>query len=186
MRLIYLFFFKILGWKIEGIPPRDLKKYIIVVAPHTSNWDFILGLAVRSIQRFPANFLGKSELFRPPYGWIFRKLGGYPVDRKSSTNLVDQIVSIAKKETKFVVAIAPEGTRSHVDKWKTGFYHIALGAGIPIVMVSVDYPTKILTWSTPITLSGNMEKDALIIDKFFEGKRGRNRLAAKMLGSYFN
>lgn len=183
VRYFYLLCFKLLGWKIIGEPPRNLKKFIIIVAPHTSNWDFFLGLATRSIQRFPANFLGKQELFRKPYGWIFRKLGGYPVDRKSSTHLVDQIVAIAKREEQFIVAIAPEGTRKSVDKWKTGFYHIALGAGIPLVMVAVDYPDKKLFWSEPLIPSGNLDADAQIIDRFFEGKRGKNRTAAKVLGN---
>ena len=183
MRLLYLFLFKILRWKIIGEPPRQLKKFIIVVAPHTSNWDFFLGLATRSIQRFPANFLGKAELFRAPYGWIFRKLGGYSVDRKSSTHLVDQIVAIAKREPQFIVAIAPEGTRKAVDKWKTGFYHIALGAGIPLVFVAVDYPERKLYWSAPLQPSGSLEQDAIIIDQFFEGKRGKYRTAAKVLGN---
>ena len=182
MRIIYLLLFRLLGWKIIGEPPRHLKKYIIVVAPHTSNWDFFLGLATRSIQRFPANFLGKKELFRSPYGWIFRKLGGYSVDRKSSTHLVDQIVAIAKREEQFIIAIAPEGTRKAVDKWKTGFYHIAQGAEIPMVLVAVDYPDRRLYWSAPINPSGDLEKDAVIIDRFFEGKRGKYRSAAKVLG----
>ncbi|MFM2206890.1 MAG: hypothetical protein RL213_865 [Bacteroidota bacterium] len=182
MRLLYSFLFRLLGWKIAGAPPA-LHKYLIVVAPHTSNWDFFLGLAVRSIQRIPANFLGKEELFRPPYGWIFRKLGGYPVNRKSSTHLVDQIIALARKEDRFIVAIAPEGTRSKVDKWKTGFYHIAEGAGIPIVMAAVDYPTKTLTWSPPLWPSGELEKDAPQIDAFFKGKKGKNRGAASVLGT---
>lgn len=183
MRIIYLFFMRLLGWKIIGAPPRDLKKYLIVVAPHTSNWDFFLGLAVRSIQRIPANFLGKKELFRAPYGWIFRKLGGYPVDRKSSTHLVDQIVALAKKEDRFIIAIAPEGTRSKVEKWKTGFYHIALGANMHMVMAAVDYPSKTLTWSEPFQVTGNLERDAIQIDDFFSGKRGKNRCAASVLGT---
>jgi 1-acyl-sn-glycerol-3-phosphate acyltransferase len=182
IRLLYLLAFRICGWRIVGEPPA-LKKYLIVVAPHTSNWDFMLGLAVRSIQRIPANFLGKIELFRPPHGWIFRWLGGYAVDRKSSTHLVDQIVSIAKKEERFIVAIAPEGTRSKVDKWKTGFYHIALGAGIPIVMAGVDYPSKTLTWSPPFMPTGSLEEDAPKIDAFFDGKKGKNRFAATVLGT---
>lgn len=182
MRWLYSFFFRMLGWKIEGGPPRQLSKYIIIVAPHTSNWDFFLGLAIRSIQQFPANYLGKKELFRKPYGWIFRKLGGFPVDRKSSTNLVDQVVALAKQESRFALAIAPEGTRSAVSKWKTGFYHIAYGASIPIVMVGVDYPSKTVTWSVPFIPCGELEKDAVLIDRFFEGKRGKNRFAARVLG----
>lgn len=184
MRFLYqLVFLRLLGWKIIGSPPKELRKYLIVVAPHSSNWDFLIGLASRSIQRFPSNFLGKSELFRPPYGWIFRKLGGYPVERSRSEHLVDQIVEIAKREKEFVVAIAPEGTRGTVDKWKTGFYHIAMGAGIPIVLAGVDYKKRTLTWSSPLHPCGDLEKDAAIIDRFFEGMEGKSRRAAKVLGN---
>lgn len=182
IRLMYLLFFKALGWRIVGAPPA-LKKYLIVVAPHTSNWDFMIGLAVRSICRIKANFLGKRELFRPPYGWIFRKLGGYPVDRKSSSHLVDQIAEIARREEYFKVAIAPEGTRSKVEKWKTGFYHIAVGAGIPIVMVSVDYPSRTVIWAEPLHPCGDLDQDSTKIDAFFKEKRGKNRGAAPVLGS---
>jgi 1-acyl-sn-glycerol-3-phosphate acyltransferase len=177
-----LLFFRLLGWKIIGDPPA-LRKYLIVVAPHTSNWDFMIGLAVRSIKRIQANFLGKRELFRPPYGWIFRKLGGYPVDRKSSSQLVDQIVQIAQREERFIVAIAPEGTRSSVEKWKTGFYYIAVGAEIPIVLVAVDYPSKTVIWGPPLYPSGDLSRDAVKIDAFFKDKKGKNRGAAPVLGT---
>lgn len=184
MRFLYrLVFLKILGWKIDGAPPADLKKYIIVVAPHSSNWDFLIGLATRSILSFPSNYLAKSELFRPPYGWIFRKLGGYPVDRTRSEHLVDQVIAICNREERFVIAIAPEGTRGNVDKWKTGFYHIAKGAGIPMVLVGLDYDKRIVKWSGPLIPSGDLEKDAKTIDTFFEGMRGKSRIAAKVLGN---
>lgn len=182
MRWMYLLFFRVLGWKIIGDPPV-LKKYLIVVAPHTSNWDFMIGLAVRSIKGIQANFLGKRELFRPPYGWIFRKLGGYPVDRKSASHLVDQIVQIARKEERFIVAIAPEGTRSRVEKWKTGFYYIAVGAAIPIVLVSVDYPSKTVVWGEPLYPVGDLNRDADRIDAFFKDKKGKNRGVASVLGT---
>ena len=176
MRLLYkLFFSTIGGWKVKGDVPRHLKKYIIAVAPHTSNWDFLLGLAVRSIQRFPSNFLGKKELFSPPFGWLFRKLGGYPVDRSKHTHLVDQVVQLIKENDQFVVAIAPEGTRKNVTKWKTGFYHMAYKGGIPIVFASFDYPSKTVEFSAPFFPSGDFERDAPIIAGFFEGKMGKTR-----------
>lgn len=182
MRYFYKLFFKLSGWKIQGEPPRHLKKYIIAVAPHTSNWDFPIGLAVRSIQQFPSNYLGKKELFKPPFGWIFTRLGGFPVDRSSSNNMVDQVVEIAKREEQFIVAIAPEGTRKNVQKWKTGFYHIAFNAGIPLVLVAIDYPTKTIRWSEPFQPSGDLKQDAVKIDAFFKGSRGKNRMVTKVLG----
>jgi 1-acyl-sn-glycerol-3-phosphate acyltransferase len=176
MRSIYYFFFiRLGGWKIQGDVPRDLKKYIIAVAPHSSNWDFPIGLAVRSIKRFKSNFLGKKELFKAPFGWLFRKLGGYPVDRSHKTNLVDQVVEIIRTNEHFVIAIAPEGTRKKVDKWKSGFYYIAHKAEIPIVFASFDYPSKTVEFRPPFYPTGDLEKDSKVIMEFFEGKKGKNR-----------
>ena len=116
--------------------PTDVKKYIIAVAPHTSNWDFPVGLAARSVLRIQsAQFLGKSQLFVPPFGWIFRMLGGHPVDRSSSHDMVEQVVKIFAKHENFILAMAPEGTRKKVTKLRTGFYFIAKGAQVPIVPV---------------------------------------------------
>jgi 1-acyl-sn-glycerol-3-phosphate acyltransferase len=183
MRFLFKFIFNSLGWKIIGDAPRQLKKYIIIVAPHTSNWDFPLGVAVRSIMRFPSNYLGKQELFRPPFGWIFRKLGGYPVDRSKSSHLVDQVVEIFQKEPQFVLAIAPEGTRKNVTKWKTGFYHIAVKAQVPIMMVALDYANKKVIWAEPFQPSGVLETDVKIIDSFYKNIRGKNRIVTPVLSS---
>jgi len=183
MRFLYKFFFQtVAGWEISGDVPRHLKKYIIVVAPHTSNWDFLIGLSLRSIMRFPSNFLAKKELFKPPFGWIFKALGGYPVDRSKSSNIVEQIVSIINDQEKFVVAIAPEGTRKTVQKWKTGFYYIAHKTKTPIVLVSLDYAKKLVTWNTEFYVSGDLESDAILIDRFFKGKKGKLRFPAPVLG----
>ncbi len=164
-----------LGWKIEGDVPRDIHKYLIVVAPHTSNWDFMIGLAVRSIMRFPSNFLGKAELFKPPYGWLFYRLGGHPVNRKLSTNLVDQVAGIFKQKDQFVIAIAPEGSRKKADKWKTGFYFIALKAEIPIVMTGLDYHQKKIVFDKPFYPSGDFNSDSVLMMNFFSKFQGKNR-----------
>ena len=111
LRPLYLFLFNLFGWKINGSFPIELKKYIIAVAPHTSNWDFPVGLAARSILKIQkARFLGKSQLFKPAYGWFFRALGGYPVERSTSHDLVDQVVKIFNDHEEFILALAPEGT----------------------------------------------------------------------------
>lgn len=175
MRFLYKYFFERAGWKISGDVPRELKKFIIIVAPHTSNWDFPIGLAVRSIMRFKSNYLGKEELFRPPFGWMFRKLGGHPVDRKAHHKMVDQVAELFKKEENFVLAIAPEGTRKKLNKWRTGFYHIAVKAEVPVVMVSFDYPTKTVFISTPFYPSGDLPKDVRIMEAFFKDKKGKFR-----------
>ncbi len=181
MRIVFRSIFKILGWKIVGDAPRQLKKYIIIVAPHTSNWDFPLGVAVRSIMGFKANFLGKKELFDSALGWLFRKLGGYPVDRGRATHLVDEVIHIIEREDHFVIAIAPEGTRKNVKRWKTGFYHIAVRAKIPIVMVGFDYSTKTIFWAEPFYPSGDLSKDAVVMQDFYKDKVGKNRMAAPVL-----
>lgn len=167
---------KILGWRILGWDPHLLDRYVIIVIPHTSNWDFPLGLLVRSGLNLPHyKFLGKKSLFRPPIGWLFRALGGYPVDRKKRGNLVDAVVDLFHTQTgKFVVTLAPEGTRSRVDQLKTGFYYIALGAKVPIVMVKFDYGKKEIVYSEPLYPTGSLEQDMLLINAFFRGAKGKN------------
>ena len=140
-----------MGWKVVGDFPEGLKKYIVAVAPHTSNWDFVIGVMARSIVRIQrAKFLGKSQLFRPPYGWLFKRLGGYPVDRASHHDVVQQVVDVINKHDEFILAIAPEGTRKKVAKLKTGFYYIALGAKIPIIPVGFDFEKKQIVIGAPL------------------------------------
>src|SRR6476620_5430501 len=113
-RPLYVFIFRILGWRVVGSMPH-IKKYIIAVAPHTSNWDFIVGVAARSILRIhKAQFLGKSQLFKPPFGWFFRAIGGHPVERTTSQDMVVQVVRIFNRHDEFILAMAPEGTRKKV------------------------------------------------------------------------
>jgi len=168
MRPIIRFFWNLLGWKIVGTMPVGIKKYIIIAAPHTSNWDFLIGLCVRSIMGFESNFLGKKSLFRWPYGWFFRKLGGHPVDRASRNNLVDQVVEIFQSNEKFVLALAPEGTRKAVSDWKTGFYYIALKANVPIVRSKFDIKNKCVTIFPPYYPIGNIEDDMAQIKSVFK------------------
>ena len=185
MRLFYKFvFFKLFGWSITGDVPRGINKFIIVVAPHSSNLDFFVGLFVRAILNFKCGFLGKQELFRFPFGILFRSLGGYPVDRKSSHKLVDQVVELVKQEKRFAIAVTPEGTRKQVTKWKTGFYYIALKANIPLVMASIDYGKRNVKFSEPVYLTGNAAADALVINNYFKDTKGRNHNAAPLVLHY--
>lgn len=181
MRLLYLLCFRLAGWKIKGDVPRDQKKFIIAAAPHSSNLDFLIGLAVRSILRFKSNFLGKEELFRPPFGWLFRKLGGFPVDRSGRHGLVEQVVKLCHENERFVLAIAPEGTRKMVNNWKSGFYHMAYAAKIPIVFCSIDYPSKTVEFFAPFHPSGDFVRDAPVIAEFFRGKQGLKRPVAPVI-----
>jgi len=164
-----------MGWKIEGSFDPTIKKYIIIVGPHTSNWDFPLGILARSIfQIDDAKFLGKSALFKWPYGFIFRALGGHPVDRTKTNNLVDAVVQIFDSKERFAVAIAPEGTRSKVDKLKTGFYHIAVKANIPIYKVGFDFSRKRTVTDAPFYTTNDMEEDMSSIISFYKNIKGRN------------
>lgn len=175
LRPLYLLLFKIFGWKINGALPTVFPKYIIAVAPHTSNCDFPVGVAARSILRITdAQFLGKSQLFKPPFGWFFRVLGGHPVDRTTSHEMVDQVVRIFERHDKFILAMAPEGTRKKVSKLRTGFYFIAKGADVPIVPVGFDFRTKEIVIGQPIMPSGDMDKDMETILAFYRTIQGRN------------
>ena len=150
--------FRVFKWKILGKFSK-VPKYIIAVAPHTSFYDFFIGILVRNIINEKINFIGKKELFGPLTGWFFRALGGVPVDRNSKKDTVSSIVDIFNKRKKFKLAIAPEGTRKKVKKWKTGFYYIALKAKIPIMPIAFDYNNKNVIVHSLFYPTGNIEED---------------------------
>jgi 1-acyl-sn-glycerol-3-phosphate acyltransferase len=167
------FFMRLFGWHIEGKLP-DIPKFILIGAPHTSNWDFVLFLGVIFSLRANVRFMGKSELFRPPYGWFFHYCGGVPVDRKKSTGLVDQMVKACNESEQFILTIAPEGTRHHVAEWKRGFYHIAKEAGIPIVIAVVDGKHKTVRLGQVFHPTDDMVADMKTIQGYFTGVVGIN------------
>ncbi len=174
-RPFYLLIFKILGWKVRGEMPHHIKKFIIAVAPHTSNWDFLVGVAARSILRiYKAQFLGKSQLFKPPFGWFFRILGGHPVERTTSQDMVEQVVKIFNHYPEFILAMAPEGTRKKVDKLRTGFYYIAKGAHVPIVPVGFDFRKKEVIVGDILYTSEDLSSDLEKITAFYRTITGRN------------
>ncbi|MBS1507721.1 MAG: lysophospholipid acyltransferase family protein [Bacteroidetes bacterium] len=175
LRPLFVFIFKLLGWSVEGSFSPDLKKYIVAVAPHTSNWDFVIGVMARSVVHLQqAKFLGKSPLFKWPYGWLFRKLGGYPVYRDSSHDMVHQVVDLFNQHERFVLAIAPEGTRKKVARLKTGFYYIALNAHVPIVPCGFDFARKKVIIGNPLYPTGNVELDMEVLKRFYRSIKGRN------------
>jgi len=173
LHFITKFIMRLVGWHIEGTLP-DLPKFILIGAPHTSNWDFVLFLGIIFTLRANVKFMGKAELFRNPFGWFFYYCGGVPVDRKKSTGLVEQMVEACNKADKFILTIAPEGTRHHVVEWKRGFYHIAKNAGIPIVMAVVDGKKKTVRVGQVFQPTEDMEKDMKSIQGYFEGVVGIN------------
>lgn len=164
---------KIWGWKIIGQPAPELKKYLFIVAPHTSNWDFLVGIFIRGILKFQANFLGKASLFKPPYGWIFSMLGGYPVDRSKSTKLVDQVAELYAKHDRFVITVTPEGTRKKVAEWKTGFYFIAVRAKVPILPVVFDWGKKEVRFEPPYYPTDDLKVDLPRIKAIYKGATGK-------------
>lgn len=170
-------FYKLFGWKVKGKKP-DIKKYVIIVAPHTSNWDFFVGWGARNVIGFRPNFLGKKELFKIPIvGWFLSYIGGVAVDRKNkqkSTQLVQQVVDLYKERDEFVMTITPEGTRSYSPRWKTGFYRIAQEANVPVVKIGFDYPTKTVSISEPFYVSGDMDKEIEEIKEYFKQFTGKN------------
>lgn len=171
--MIYKFIFqKILGWKISGDFHLEIKKYVLIGAPHTSWHDFYIGLLAREIKKAPINLIAKKSLFIPPFGFFLRALGGLPVDRSKSTNLVDAIIQMFNEKEEFRVAISPEGTRKYVEKWKTGFYYIAKGANVPIVMFGFDFGNKEVKLSAPFYPTDDMEADFAHFFEFYKDIKG--------------
>ena len=166
-------FYRLLGWKTVGSFPKDLKKYIIIGAPHTHWLDFMIGVAMKFGESVPTNYIGKAALFKPPFGFIFKWLGGEPIDRSKSTNKVEAIINVFNSREHFILAMSPEGTRKKVTKWKTGFYYIAKGANIPIVMITFDFENKQVKISEPYYLTDNMESDFKAFYAYYKGVKGK-------------
>jgi len=161
------------GWKIEGAYPEDVKKYVTIAAPHTHWLDFPLGVLFRSTVGKDIKFLAKSSLFKGPFGWFFKWTGGYPIDRSKSSNKVDAIIDVFNKNEELVLAISPEGTRQKVEKWKTGFYYIAKGAGVPIIMVTLDFGSKTLRISPPLYPGEDIDTDFDKMYAFYKSSIGK-------------
>jgi len=172
--MISKFIFKIiLGWKLVVYFPKNLKKYVIIAAPHTSWQDFPIGILARNTSGIKINFIGKDSLFKGPFGFIFRSLGGTPVDRSQSNNLVDAIVDVFNSKEEFRLALLPEGTRKKVERWKTGFYYIAKGAKVPIVMATLDFGKKQVKISEPYYPTDDIQKDFEYFKSFYIGVLGK-------------
>ena len=163
---------KTIGWKIEGDIPSDLRKYVVAVAPHTSWKDFPLGLFIRAALGRTIYYLGKKELFDNPFGFFFRWSGGYPVDRKHKSGLVEQVAELFRTHDEFAIAIAPEGTRKKVTDFKTGFYFIAKAANVPIIPCLLDYEHKRARFLPPFYPSDDAEKDLDTLWNMFRDVKG--------------
>lgn len=169
-----IIYFKILGWKVTGFTDvKSIKKAVIIAAPHTHWFDFPIGLLVRSVIGVKANYVGKKSLFKGPFGWIFKILGGAPVERRSNENQVEAIARIFNERDEFRLALAPEGTRKKVDDWRTGFYYIAKSANVPIIMFTLDFKNKQNHFSEPFYPTNDKESDFKYIRGFFKDVVGK-------------
>jgi len=163
---------RLFGWRVILVRP-PLPKALVIVYPHTSNWDFVVGILARSAIAIPIGFVGKDTLFRPPFGRLFRALGGIPVNRRQRTGFVDGLVEAFGTTERLYLAIAPEGTRSKIDHWKSGFYRVALAAGVPLGLAFIDYSRREIGIEHWLTLSGDEAADLARIRACYADKRGK-------------
>ena len=159
------------GWQLVGSLPNE-KKFVVIIAPHTSNWDFFMFILVKFAFKLKVTFIGKHSIFIGPIGWLLKKLGGIPVERSSNHNVVDTIAKEFNKRENMIFGLSPEGTRSYLDHWKSGFYHIAKKANVPLVLAFLDTKTKTIGWGPCIKLTDNKEKDLIKIADFYQDKIG--------------
>lgn len=162
---------KLSGWKAAGQRP-EAPGFVAVCAPHTSNWDYILMMAVAWTQGLSLAWLGKAALFKPPMGWFMKLTGGIPVERSAPQGLVGQMVTQFETRSDLVLAIPAEGTRSRSENWKSGFYRIAREADVPIVLTYVDAATKTAGFGPQIEATGDLVADMDLIREFYADKVG--------------
>ncbi len=162
---------KLAGWKVEGRPPEE-KKYVLIAVPHTTNWDFPITLALAFLFNMKIYWLGKASLFKWGLGPIMRWLGGIPVERSSSNNLVQKMIDAYNAAEEMVVTVSAEGTRAKVNRWKTGFYYIAQGAKVPIARGFLDYKRKIGGFGPTFYPTGDFQLDMANIKEFYIKKFG--------------
>ena len=160
------------GWRVTG-EILNQPKFIVIVAPHTSNWDFVHGMIAVFALGLRVSWMGKNTLFRQPYGGLMRWLGGVSIDRSAPHGIVKQTVDAFNARPQLVLGITPEGTRSRVDQWKMGFYHIAKSSGLPIVPVFFDYPARTIGFGEPLFPGDNAEADLEKLVTFYRGHLGK-------------
>lgn len=173
MKSFFGWWFRFKGWKVAQTIPAEIKKAVVIAAPHTSNWDFVYALGAYANKGLPIRYLAKKELFRFPFTFFFRATGGIPVERKKNKNQVDAIVELFQKTDELYLMMAAEGTRKWVEKWKSGFYVAAAKAGVPIVMGYLDYKNKLAGFGDIMYPSGNIEQDMEKIKAFYKNITGK-------------
>ena len=173
LRKIARFGINISGWTIKGKVP-DEERIVIIAAPHTSNWDFILAMLAIFGLNIKVRWLGKHSIFKPGFKKFFEWLGGIPVYRDNPSSLIENVINIVKKERSIVIAMTPEGTRKKVKRWKTGFLRIAKQTHSKILLISIDAPTKSIEIGNIFNPTGNSEEDLAYIQKYYSTFRGIN------------
>lgn len=164
-------FLRVAGWKKSGERP-SVDRYVIIASPHTSNWDMPFMLAAAFVYDIPVRWMGKHTLFKRPFGPFFKALGGIPIVRHRPGGVVGQMVEHFANNESLVLMVPAEGTRSHVDYWKSGFYHIARGANVPVVLSFLDFGTKVTGMGPTIDLTGDYTADMDKIREFYSGMQG--------------
>lgn len=176
LKMMSRFFLRIIGWDVAGeVPPGS---YVMIAAPHTSNWDLPIMLAIAALLGARISWMGKEQIFRRPFGGVMRRLGGVPVRRDRSHNMVDQMIELFRSSDELILTVPPEGTRGRAAHWRSGFYHIALGAGVRVIPGYLDYATRIGGVGAPIDLTGDVTHDMDAFRAFYRpiaGKRPENQ-----------
>ncbi len=167
LRLLALF-----GWRAELVPPPT-PRCVVIMYPHTSNWDFVIGVLARKVMGLRAQFVGKDSLFRFPLGPFMRWLGGIPVDRSQRTGLTGQLAEELRRRPSLCLALAPEGTRARAPRWRSGFYHVALAAGVPVGLGFIDYRTRVIGITRWERMTGDLERDLALVRAFYADKVGK-------------
>lgn len=168
---------RLLRWRVEG-DIADHPQYVAIVAPHTTNWDFVVGLAARYALRLDASWLGKHTLFRPPFGWIMRRWGGIAVDRTASHDVVSQTVAAFSSRPRVFLVITPEGTRKQVSRWRTGFWHIAKGANVPILPIVFNWRERAIRIGAPFFPGSDVDADVARLRSLFADASGLRQAEA--------
>jgi len=167
-------FLRASGWKVRGDFPR-IDKAVLIAAPHTSNWDGIYMLAAAGFYRVKLRWMGKKSLTTGPFGGIIKWLGCVPIDRSAANDVVQTMAEAFAREERMILAIPPEGTRSAVREWKTGFYHIARAANVPLILSVLDYGTKTISLAATVTPSGDYAADLAVIQSYYAKAHGKKR-----------
>lgn len=177
MRALARGLMRLTGWRSAGMTPEQIAvhpKYILIAAPHTSNWDFPVTLMVCFDLRLRVYWMAKASLFAWPIGWLSRWLGGIPIDRSAKNNTVSNTIAAFGTRERLAIIVAPEGTRGKVTHWKTGFYHMAHGAGVPIALAYLDFKNKTGGIGGMFHTTGDIAADMVHIQKFYSGITGKN------------